>query len=167
MVNRRRSPRRSTSWFDTKVGQDIANGTSALLDLLPSGENLEGFTVTRVIVGITLMAAVPQVVTSEMQLSYGIGVASETAFALGVTALPNAESAGDFPERGWVVRGSFVVADDINGPTPPLVRWNEDLRAQRKVENGMMYLLLKNDTIRGTVFNVRATGWVRTLCLRP
>ena len=54
MVSRRGTKARATTWFDRKVGVDVGSGSTALLALLPQAEDLEGFTLARTLVGISL-----------------------------------------------------------------------------------------------------------------
>ena len=97
-----------------------------------------------------------------------MGVTSDEAFSAGV--LPDPTGSGttaEFPVNGWVLRDRAVVVDDTGS-----VQWvnhtlRYDLRAQRKIDNAVLFLVMNNQPIRGTVFNVRMIGLVRALCLLP
>ena len=170
MASRRQSPRRRTTWFDTRLGEDIASATEANIQLTPdvsaAAVGLEGYTAVRIVLFMSMYSAIPNSASGEMILDFGIGMASQTAFDIGTTGLPNVETSADFPERGWLLRSNRLIMDSL-GITFPPVFVTADLRAMRKLENSVMYLQLKNQTIRGTTFNVRVNGWVRLLCLLP
>ena len=165
MVTRASVPRRKTDWFDNFENLDISSGGQSLQRITPAGFQA-GLTLTRTLVTLTVYPSVPGAATAEQVVHYGIGLASEDAFGASVVPDPNVEF--DAPPRGWVIRSSILVQQAITPITGSrLVDINLDVRAQRMIDNGVLYLVVNNDPVRGTPFNVRVIGWVRLLCLLP
>ena len=167
MATRRAGPKRQTTWFDTNIGIDVAQGTGGLVRLTPTGDDLEGFTAIWIVGRTTLLPSIPQSTLAETSVAIGYGVCSEEAFSTGLTATPNPEVSTEFPERGWMHRARYVVIDNGFGIPTNVIVLDNNIRAQRKIDKGVLYLTIHNQTIRGGVFNIRLHGTLRLLCLRP
>ena len=160
---------RKTTWFDTEFNFDTASAGQAVKRLTPSsviGGTVigEGLTSVRLLLTLELHPSIPEVVNSEQLVSFGVGLASEEAF--GAQILPDPKTVTDFPPRGWVIRDQALVADRA-GDARAVVRLIYDIRAMRKIDNFVMYLIMDNEPIRGTAFTVRMIGLVRVLCKLP
>ena len=167
MATRRQGPKRQTTWFDTNIGLDIAQGTGGLVRLTPIADDLEGFTAIWIVGRTTLLPSVPQSTLAETSVAIGFAVCSEEAFVSGLVGTPNPEQSQDFPERGWMYRARYVVIDNGFGVPTNIIVMDNNIRAQRKIDKGVLYLTIHNQTIRGSNFNVRLHGTLRLLCLRP
>ena len=168
MVRQRQTARRSTTWFDTRFNFDVATGSQATLRITPTGDDLEGFTIARIRATMIWYPSTPLAVSGVQEVSFGIGMASEEAFTAG--SLPDPVTDIDYPERGWIVKDTALVVDELlstGAGIPPPLRLVYDLRAQRKIDKGMAYWIANNAAIQGSTFNVRMFGLIRLLCLRP
>ena len=155
-------------WIDRFVNNDTASGGQSALDLTVDFTNeqtrLSQMTLMRTIVRLDIAYTVHDSGEGSQRLALGIGVESQEAFAAGVH--PDPETPGDFPTRGWVYRGMWRVfgfaADQpaINNRAIDL-----DLRSRRKLENGLSFIVMKNDSVEGVASTVRVLGFVRQLWL--
>ena len=169
-IARRPGPavRRGTAWEDHFVTIEIANGGSINEDLLTNTTDSErrGYTLVRQILRLDLVADVPGGVSGKQQVSLGIGLASDDAFAAG--ALPEPEAGVDFPVTGWLWRSQYIVIDEllINGLVAP-IRIDEDLHAARKLDRSTLYIRAHSTVEQGTAFQVALTGLIRSLYKLP
>ena len=165
-----RAQRRGTAWDDQIIlGTTITNAATTTALLL--AENVadpekRGCTVVRVIPHLYIMPATVGVVSGVQAVSLGIGLVSDDAFAAGVFPEPNSDD--DFPVSGWMYRDTFAVKDETlaTGPIPPIELYR-DLRVQRKLDRSSMCLMMINQGIEGSTFNVMLIGVVRVLYKLP
>ena len=157
-----------TLWIDTLFSDDIASG-GALLHTLMTGftsveTRLAQMTLMRTIIGLDIGHAVHDSGEGSQAIDLGIGVAEQDAFA--AAAVPDPQTEGDFPTRGWIFRARGRVfgfaADD---PTVFTWRIDRDIRSRRKLENGEAYLHVSNQASEGSTGTVRVTGLIRQLWL--
>ncbi len=149
------------------VDANLADASGSLQTLLGAlgPINTRGNTVTRMIIDLMMVPTVTNAVTGMQKLSIGIGIASQDAFGVGASALPNPATEADEPARGWLYRGHKLINDDTAQFSIAVV--SVDIRAKRKVDNGELYLLMENFTTGGTAFSVTVVGLIRTLMLLP
>ncbi len=167
-MTQRRSPRRKTDWFDTIFSQDMANGSQNIQRLTPTGFS-PGHTLTRMLISFSFVPNPLGVATGIQRLDFGIGIASEDAFVAG--AVPDANAPLEFPPRGWVLRDEVIVNSRLDGAngqdSTPVIRLTYDIRAQRMLDNGVLYVATNNVAGGGTAFTVAHFGFVRILMLLP
>ena len=164
----RRAPRRRTVWSDTHINFDIAAGGAQATQDLSVGVltlNTE-LTLTRTLIRLTILPSIPGANSGEQDVSWGMAVTSIEAFQANV--LPDPNVAGDTPTRGWIVKGRTVVIDSSTaGETYPPEKVELDIRSQRKISQGVPYLIIVNSDIRGVAQSIRVFGLIRTLWKLP
>jgi len=163
-----RAARRSTTWVDTNWNLSTASGGEELFTLLPGIVDPDplGWTLTRVLLCYSVFASVPTSATGYQAYDVGIGIASNEAFAVGVTGIPNVGTAADHPERGWVYRCRHVVGDSTVVPLPNIDVF-KDIRSQRKLDRGVLYLTSESLALVGTAVTLRFAGLARCLFRLP
>ena len=163
------SRRRRTVWNDQFVNSEFASGlTGSTLSLVTglSSDEMSGWTLTRLILGLTLIPAVPSAVTGTQLLSLGVGVFDTEGFLAGT--VPDPDNDADHPSTGWLYRDAYVVEDDTGPGRGRLgIRIEKDLRAQRRFRLNSYGLVVSNGALTGTAFSVDITGFVRSLYLLP
>ncbi len=160
--------RRPRAWSDVRVNQQVSAAAGSVpIDLGIQQTDKDVKTAVRVIGDLVGFpndrnAAVDGV----MQLEIGIGVASEEAFTAQVVPDPNAQS--EYPSLGWLYMSSRLVTFNNSSGTTEFLQLGEfrfDIRANRKVDRGRLYLVWNNTTADGSGFQVTLVGRVRTLFL--
>ena len=160
--------RRRSAWTDSQMNTEVAEGSAGLttdLDGTLSVADSQGLTLTRLLIDLSFYSRVIAGAHGIQRVALGIGMCSREAFTAGV--VPDPESDVEFPARGWIYRTIFAVAQ--NGIGAPVIQrqLTLDLRAQRRLDNGRMFLRMVNTDISGTGFDVSMTGIVRALFLLP
>ena len=156
---------RRTDWVDTTVNLAIASagqGSATLLGAFSVHETA-GYTITRLLYELDFYKSAP-VNDGHQQITWGIAMASQEAFAASVLSDPSAQ--GDHPERGWMVKRSHMVAQDASEMMPP-VHVVGEVRSQRKIDGSELFIVIDNTPRDGTAFTVEVTGIVRVLILLP
>ena len=84
---------RQTRWIDTVVDQNAANGANAALSLLGGVGPVDtrGVTIIRTMVRLAFRSTSVAGAWGTQDVNIGIGIASQAAFAIGITALPTPE----------------------------------------------------------------------------
>jgi len=159
---------RQTEWVDSLVTLDVATGaSSAGLDLMagaPTVANrVRGGTIVRMIYDLNLLSTTTAGAFGVAAIDLAWGIASQEAFAAGALPDPNAD---ERPVRGWLYRTRCVVTQNGIG-TQIATPCRGDLRAARKLEDGIMFLTMFSTPNGGTTFNTRLLGIIRTLFLLP
>ena len=153
-------------WIDTAANLTLANNASGNRSLMTGVSStqtrFDSMTLIRTIIGIDVAYAVHDSGEGSQEVSLGIGVTSQEAFAAG--SLPDPEIDTDFPARGWVWRARYrVFGFAADQPAVYLRRVEVDLRSQRKLENGECYLIGHNGPVDGVATTVQVSGMVRQL----
>ena len=155
-------PARPTTWVDTILSRSIPAGsqqTQSLILEMSAGDKRQS-TAIRIIIDMWMSSESVAGAWGVQRLTCAIGVASQEAFLAGT--LPDPNIAIERPARGWMWRGSPMVAQNGAG-SPVLYHVMADLRAARKIENGELYMIFNADTINGTSFTTRLDGLIRVL----
>ena len=157
-----------TVWIDTRVNEAVVTGTPFAISLMgtagASQSRFDALTLTRTIIGLDVAAVVHDSGEGSARIALGIGVASEEAFVAGT--LPDPDVDNDHPTRGWVWRAQYRIwAFAADQPAIFDRRVDLDIRAQRKLENGVAYLNGVNSTQEGAAVGVQVVGFIRTLWL--
>ena len=161
----RAGPRRRTDWEDTNFNFATGAGTTAILQLTPAGDN-QGRTVTRVLLTLILQPSNPIVAESMMQVHFGIGMSSSEAIGTSAS-LADPAVANENPVNGWLLRDYVTVVDHATVVAVAPIRLTYDLRAQRRIDEGLLYMRLTNGSGLGPGFTVQMSGIVRCLVLLP
>ncbi len=155
-------------WIDASFSNDVVIGTQFLTNLFgaapPAQSRFTQFTLLRTIIGLNLGRTVHDSGEGSEQVVMGIGVCSQEAFAGGTVADPGTEV--DFPTRGWVWRAGYrVFGFAADQPAIFTQRVDLDIRAMRKIENGVPFMVADLIAVEGVNSTLRITGFVRQLYL--
>ena len=160
--------RRRRAWSDARyAGSTLASGATLKNDLLTNLAAADTKTVSRLLIDLTF---VPPVTNSAVDrtntIDIGVGVVSREAFDL--ETLPDMDNLADYPQTGWLYVATKMVykfAPDVSSGTTILpAHFMVDIRANRKVDRGVLFLSILNVGVNGTD-NVDIWGRVRALCL--
>jgi len=165
--------RRRRAWADvlyTNLG--LPAGGSVKTDLLvgSGAPVVDTLTAVRIVGDIYVHTSPTDETEYSAAIDIGIGVSSAEAFALGVTALPDPNTAGDYPPRGWLyVSRQYVEQALPTGGTPTAIhrkdaRFQFDIRAMRKIDKGVLFAIWRNTEFVAPSA-MALTGRIRTLCL--
>ncbi len=157
-------------WIDTMFDDDVASGSETLIaidaPLSATERRMLRHTLTRLILRLTITPNVRDAGEGDAIISVGVGVASTEAFSAGTVANPSVGT--DFPTRGWLYRARFrlfQVAADLPQVFP--IEIDRDLRAQRKMENGRLFIVVENAPNLGVAVVANIVGVTRCLFLVP
>jgi len=155
-------------WIDTLVNADVPNGGQAAQDLTTDftseATRLSQMTLMRMIVRLDIAYTVHDAGEGSQRVGIGFGIESQEAFAAGVH--PDPLTASDFPARGWIYRGAWrVFGFAADQPAVSIRELNFDIRARRKLENGLSFIVSDNQALEGVASTVRIFGLVRQLWL--
>jgi len=158
--------RRATDWIDTVFDRGVASGVQDNLTLMTgvAPVNVWRQTLVRTLISMDFHSQSIAGAFGVQMLDVGIGITSQEAFAAGV--LPDPETAGDQPSRGWIYRTRIAVAQNSIG-SQVIYSIRADIRASRKLDDGECFWVLTNTPESGTAFAVHLTGIVRQLWLLP
>jgi len=155
-------PSRPTRWVDTVITRDIPDSTQQAQSLMGDLSDSEKRTATviRIILSMGVWSTTLAGAYGVQRAGFGIGVASEEAFNANV--FPDPLSAAEKPTRGWLWRTIKHVSQNGTGTTI-VVPVDADLRAARKLENGVLYMLMEASNRQGTTFTTSWEGIARVL----
>ncbi len=161
--------RRQRMWLDRNVDRDITtNDTPVAEQLVPSGflEELTGWTIIRLVVGVDLVPLVADATSlASQQNGFGIAMLSDEAVA-GASAIPDPLVDSEVPPTGWMWRQSLLVRH-LGTSTASMRRIDVDLRAMRKMGYARPQLILSSTGVEGPTFTTSIRGIIRMLVLRP
>ena len=160
--------RRRTNWIDKLLDEQITVGSQANIDLLdqvPADYSVRNATVVRMIFDYSISPLIPGQTEAVNHVELGAGVVSQESFLAGVVPDPNTSL--DFPLGGWMYRTRHRVQDALVPLSEPISGVFRDIRAQRKLGAGKLFLAVNNTTDVGPTFTVVVLGIVRTLILEP
>ena len=165
----RRAVRRRTVWSDTFISFNLTNNAQELVGLLLgfAQENVQGLTLTRVLLHLDLGTDVAPAAFGIQAMAMAIGVVSSEAF--GASVVPEADVADDAPSLPWVWRDRLTVwsQTDVTAVNQ-IASVRADLRAQRKLtETSQLFFVADSTLIGGTTFTLRCSGLIRCLFLMP
>jgi len=158
--------RRRTMWEDTLFAQNVTNGTQELcaIDGTNSVADSQGMTLTRLILDLSFASRTVSGSWGVANVDIGVGLTSREAFSAGVVADPSSET--EEPSRGWIYRNRVLVSQNGTG-TPVTMRVIADIRAQRRLDEGRIYIVVDHTVILGTVFALQFAGISRALFKLP
>jgi len=132
---------------------------SSLITEMSSGDRRQS-TIIRIILSIALNSTTVAGAWGTQRVDLAIGMASQEAFT--AETLPDPVISTDKPSRGWMYRTSKMVSQNVSGGQI-LFPIEVDLRAARKIEQGILYMIWDNSAVEGTSFTVRLSGLIRVL----
>ncbi len=161
-------PRR-TAWVDDTTDISLASGSTSIQNPMAEyTEDKKGLTVTRIICTIMGRAGVEtQAAIGFQRLAVGIGIAGFDAIEQGAASLPDPNQESQFPPTGWLYRGIKILSAGVDAAASSWVNWDLDLRAQRKLLYGDIFLRLDNANVQGTSFTCRLHVLTRVLVRLP
>ena len=154
--------KRLVDWTDNFVGLQIASGAQAetRLDGGVTDVVARTLTVVRTIISLDISSDTVAGAWGLQELFFGIGVFSREAFNAGI--FPEPSQALEKPARGWLWRGHRSVAQ--NGAGAPIVtHMQADIRGSRRLDNGVLVLVVDSAALSGTTFVVNVRGMTRCL----
>ena len=159
-----------TFWSDLVLADPVATNTKLRLDVLERMTTIpsrfDRMTLTRVIIGLDVGVFTHDSGEGSETVFMGLGVLGRDAFALSGAAIPDPSVSGDYPGRGWVWRAGYrVYGFAADQPAVFNQRVDLDLRAQRKLENGVLTFVVKNTPGEGVATTILVNGVIRCLWL--
>ena len=153
-------------WIDTGINNDVTIATpdsaSLMTGIAAINQRVSQMTLLRTIIGLNMGRTVHDSGEGSEQVSIGIGIASQEAFAADTLSDPQTDT--DFPIRGWIWRARYrVFGFAADQPAVFTQRIDLDLRSMRKLENGEAFINFALTAIDGTNSTVRINGLVRQL----
>ena len=161
-------PDRGRTWADVRLnGNALVAGTPLEVNILNVSTPADTITVVRILVDLWVLYTANITVTDSLSIvDVGIGVTSAEAFAAGGAALPSPVVVTQFPPRGWLYVASQPVLEKAEsaGVISEWTRFQADLRAMRKIDKGVLFMVMHNTniTVGGSM---QIVGRVRALCL--
>ena len=157
-------------WIDTLLVETVALGVLEVNSLMggitAAQSRFDQMTLLRTIIGLDLARSVHDSGEGSEICDIGIGIASQDAFSAGGTALPNPDTEADFPTRGWVWRARYrIFGFAADQPTIFTRRIDLDIRSQRKLENGVSFLVVDLQAAEGATSTMSMIGLIRQLWL--
>ena len=155
-------------WIDNLVNSDTVSGGQSAIDLAVQFTSEETriaqLTLMRTIVRLDVAATVHDSGEGSQRVGIGLGIESQEAHAAAVH--PDPLTVGDFPARGWIYRGVWrVFGFAADQPAVSIRELDFDIRARRKLENGVSAIIIDNQPVEGVAFTVRVIGIIRQLWL--
>jgi len=158
--------RRRTMWEDTLFNEALGTGLQLrkAIDGTNSVADSQGMTLTRLIVDLTFLSRTVSGGWGVANVDIGMGLTSREAFTAGVLADPQAET--EEPSRGWIYRNRILVSQNGTG-TDVIQRITVDLRTQRRLDEGRIFIVVDHLVILGTAFTLHIGGITRALFKLP
>ena len=149
---------------------DITVGNAAVVldDLLVNAPQRDTRTVDRLLIDFRVFQASTSELEGEYVVDCGIGVINREAFDLGTgVGIPNPTVEDLYPPLGWLYVSTQLVLQALPVVSLPHGMWREtahfkaDVRAQRKVDKGILYMWLEQNATGGAPATLFAVGRVR------
>ncbi len=159
---------RNRAWADTVINSaQILAEQELILNLLLDAPTVDTLTVVRMVIDVEVAHGFDEPPSDRTSaVSLGIGVTSVEAFNQGINALPEPQASAQYPPRGWLYVNTKLVG--MQGDNNSIYRkagvFVADLRSMRKVDKGVLYMVVHNNAILGST-PVDVWGRVRVLCL--
>ena len=164
---RRGSPRRRTTWQDTRINMSVAAAGQESQDLLAGRTRFEkeGLTLVRTLIDLVVRPQTLGAVVGHVMCGMAIAVIEEDANA--ASAYPDILADVDTPSRGWVWKNLTQVNDHTTGATVErLTNVKLDLRSRRRIGDEDLMFIGENIDLLGTNFTVDIDGLIRMLFTR-
>ena len=162
--------RRRVAWCDFLMNDSLGNGIVVLDNLLVNAPVSDTLTVTRIIGDFKCYLSAASEVETFQTVDVGIGVINQEAFDLGTgVGIPNPTVEDSTPPRGWLYAARDLTQQALPTGGTPVTMWREtahfkfDLRGQRKVDKGVLYMWREANIVSGSSSNLTAIGRIRVL----
>ncbi len=157
-----------TFWADHLPNLTIASGalarTGLFDDMASPPDRTLRMTWIRSIIGLDIARITHDSGEGSDQVFLGMGIVGIDAFIAAGAALPDPFVMSDYPTRGWVWRAAYrTYGFAADQPAVFNRRVDLDIRAQRKRDNGVPCLMVKNTAFEGTSSVITVSGIIRTL----
>ena len=144
--------RRRRAWSDTLIqGTTLPHAATLKFDLLAGLSPTETKTVSRILINLTMTPPVTNAAADRSNNVFvGIGVVSKEAYDL--ETLPDTNATADYPQNGWVYIANKVVWKAAPSAAQLHIHVAEfvaDVRGQRKVDRGVLFMSLLNIAVNG------------------
>ena len=163
------TPRRPRVWVDLTIDSNLAANGSFALDLLAN--QVVDWQARTVVRSIGRLFVCPSVVANStisiQDISLGIGVMSATGFAA-TGGPPDPSVDTEIPTNGWLYRDRAALVNQQDSGTVEAFRFPEfhwDIRAGRKVDRGVLFIVGVNKDLMAGTTAVKVSGLVRSLVL--
>ena len=159
---------RQNEWKDNLISVGLATGAGTFESLVANftEPDKRGMTLVRTLIRLTAFSTSIAGAYGVQNISMGIGVASQEAFAVGLAALSDPQTESDKPTRGWVWCSQMLVSQNgVGGEVLQTI--TADIRGMRKLENGELFVSIFNVAEVGTAFGIEMHGIIRTLFKLP
>ena len=160
---------RNRAWADiVQNSLTLSSGGFILSNLLVSAPEVDTLTATRIIGDLQVYYdPTSGSVDSAQLIEVGIGVTSSEAFAGGRATVPDPSQGTQYPPRGWLYAASQVAWSRVDsaGVQMHMARFIFDLGAMRKIDKGLLYMMVTSTLGKGAGITTLVSGRVRTLCL--
>ena len=150
--------RRQTGWELGPGSDTVTTMTSETTSIIGAGiaPTIDGLTAVRTYGLLELILKTSNTIGGGVQGAAGIGLCTDDAFAVGVTAVPNPVASADW--EGWlwhqfvgVHTMTVTIADGVHAMSA-YQRIQVDSKAMRRLETGMtMFMALEISEVIGTV----------------
>jgi len=153
---------RPVDWQDTQVSEAVVSGAQGSIRVDGSVTDVVArrMTAIRTIISLDVFSTTVAGAWGVQECAIGIGVISREAFAAGV--FPDPVEATDKPARGWLWRTHRALAQNGTG-TQVVTHIEGDFRGARKLDAGLLLLIVNNTPLSGTAFPILLRGLVRVL----
>jgi len=157
---------RKTLWIDTSAALLIAAGgqthKSLMTGVSSTQTRFDQMTLLRTVIGLDVARFIHDSGEGSDQVSLGIGVTSQEAFAAGSLSDPEVDT--DFPSRGWIWRARYrVYGFAADQPAVFNTRVDLDIRSMRKLENGEVFFVGSSELVEGNASTTQVIGLIRQL----
>jgi len=151
-------------WIDTLLNVSVTGVVQQDVDMMgiaSFSESRRGWTLVRTIIGIDVAYAVHDSGEGSHLVTLGIGIASTEALsAAGGIAEPDV--AAEHPQAGWLFRAQYrIFGFAADQPQFHTARIDKDIRAKRKLANGICVFSAASALHEGAASTVKVTGIVR------
>ena len=153
-------------WIDTLPNMTVPTAATSTRSLVQDVDitRFQRMTLTRTVIGLDVARITHDSGEGSDQVFLGIGVVSEDAFATLGGAIPDPFDMNAFPIKGWVWRAAYrTYGFAADQPAVFNQRIDLDIRAQRKLENGVAVIIATNTAFEGSSSVITVSGIVRQL----
>ena len=162
--------RRRVAWCDFLMNETYVDAAVHLDNLLINAPASDTITVTRIIGDFMVVTGALNESEFGSHMDVGIGVINQEAFDLGTgVGIPNPTVEDSTPPRGWLYANRKPIMQSIPSGATPAAMWRVnahfkfDLRGQRKVDKGVLYMWTEANGFDGSPPTLRASGRMRVL----
>ena len=162
---------RNRAWADTVfTAVTLGVNGSNLDDLLVNAPTVDTLTAIRIIGDLTIEFDPTATRSDQLNVVHvGVGVTSREAFVAGVNSIPLPNAETEYPPRGWLyvaTKSCMSTIDATNQATESKAAHFEfDIRSMRKIDKGVLFLVVQSILGKGGGVTVLVSGRVRALCL--